>query len=38
MPLDTTFWSPRFGMLTDKFGIKWMLNLIEAPLSQLVGF
>ncbi len=27
MPLDKTFWSPRFGMLTDKFGIKWMLNL-----------
>ncbi len=30
MPLDKTFWSPRFGMLTDKFGIKWMLNLVEA--------
>ena len=30
MPLDATFWSPRFGMLTDKFGIKWMLNLAEA--------
>lgn len=27
MPLDKTFWSPRFGMLTDKFGIKWMVNL-----------
>jgi len=30
MPLDATFWSPRFGMLTDKFGVKWMLNLEEA--------
>ncbi len=30
MPLDKTFWSPRFGMLTDKFGIKWLLNLNEA--------
>lgn len=30
MPLDKTFWSPRFGMLTDKFGIKWMINLVEA--------
>ncbi len=30
MPLEKTFWSPRFGMLTDKFGIKWMINLSEA--------
>ena len=27
MPLDATFWSPRFGMLTDKFGIKWTISL-----------
>lgn len=27
MPLDKTFWSPRFGMCTDKFGVKWMVNL-----------
>lgn len=26
VPLDDQFWG-RFGMLTDKFGIKWMLNL-----------
>ena len=26
MPLDNTFWGARFGMLTDKFGIYWMLN------------
>jgi len=25
MPLDKTFWSPRFGMVTDKFGIGWMV-------------
>jgi PhnB protein len=25
MPLDKTFWSPRFGMLTDKFGVDWMV-------------
>jgi PhnB protein len=31
MPLDKTFWSPRFGMCTDKFGIKWMVNLAGAP-------
>lgn len=27
MPLDTTFWSPRFGMLTDRFGVSWMINV-----------
>jgi PhnB protein len=26
MPLQTTFWAARFGMLTDQFGIHWMLN------------
>jgi PhnB protein len=26
MPLQDTFWGARFGMLTDKFGIAWMLN------------
>jgi len=26
MPLQNTFWSARFGMLTDQFGINWMLN------------
>ena len=26
MPLDKTFWAEAFGMLTDKFGIKWMVN------------
>ena len=26
MPLDKTFWADAFGMLTDKFGIKWMIN------------
>jgi len=27
MPLGKTFWSPRFGMLTDRFGIGWMINV-----------
>ncbi|HXG50026.1 MAG TPA: VOC family protein [candidate division Zixibacteria bacterium] len=27
MPLGKTFWSPRFGMLTDRFGIGWMVNV-----------
>ncbi|GMV59850.1 MAG: VOC family protein [Betaproteobacteria bacterium] len=26
MPLGKTFWSPRFGMLTDRFGVGWMVN------------
>jgi PhnB protein len=26
MPLQDTFWGARFGMLTDKFGIKWQFN------------
>lgn len=25
-PLADTFWGAHFGMLTDKFGIHWMLN------------
>jgi PhnB protein len=28
MPLTKTFWSPRFGMVTDKFGVMWMVNVI----------
>lgn len=27
MPLTKTFWSPRFGMLEDRFGIGWMVNV-----------
>ncbi|QEG33531.1 VOC family protein [Bythopirellula goksoeyrii] len=27
MPLGRTFWSPRFGMLTDQFGIGWMVSV-----------
>jgi PhnB protein len=27
MPLGKTFWSPRFGMVTDRFGILWMINV-----------
>ena len=26
MPLEDTFWGARFGMFTDRFGIKWMFN------------
>ena len=27
MPLNKTFWSPRFGMVTDRFGIGWMVSV-----------
>lgn len=26
MPIEKTFWAEAFGMLTDKFGINWMVN------------
>lgn len=30
MPLSKTFWAEAFGMLTDKYGINWMINC-DAP-------
>jgi PhnB protein len=27
MPLNKTFWSPCFGMLTDRFGMGWMVTV-----------
>jgi PhnB protein len=29
MPLEKQFWGAYFGMLTDKFGIQWMLSFSE---------
>ena len=29
MPLTKTFWSPRFGMVTDRFGVGWMINVVQ---------
>ncbi|MEK6282945.1 MAG: VOC family protein [Acidobacteriota bacterium] len=26
MPIQQTFWAPRFGMLVDRFGIPWMVH------------
>ena len=26
MPIQETFWAERFGMVTDRFGIPWMVN------------
>ena len=28
MALTKTFWSPRFGMLTDRFGLGWMVSVV----------
>lgn len=30
MPLETTFWAARVGMVVDRFGIPWLINC-EAP-------
>jgi PhnB protein len=30
LPLQKTFWTPLFGMLTDRFGIPWMVNLQQS--------
>ena len=27
MPVGKTFWSPCFGMVTDRFGIDWMISV-----------
>ena len=31
MPLGKTFWSPRYGMLTDRFGVDWMVMVPGEP-------
>jgi len=27
MPLEETFWAPKFGMLQDRFGVGWMVSV-----------
>ncbi len=29
MPIAPTFWSPCFGMVADKFGVSWMVTVIQ---------
>ncbi|URL58469.1 VOC family protein [Luteibacter flocculans] len=31
MPYGETFWAAGFGMLTDKFGVPWMINAGDKP-------
>jgi PhnB protein len=33
MPLAKQFWGDTFGMLTDKFGVHWMVNITSQPQS-----
>ena len=30
-PLEETFWSPKFGMLQDRFGVSWMVSIMHKP-------
>ena len=29
MPLEKTFWAPKFGMLQDRFGVGWMVSVMH---------
>jgi PhnB protein len=31
MPLSKTFFSPRFGMVADRFGVSWMVIVLPLP-------
>ncbi len=31
MPFEATFWSPGFGTLRDKFGVRWMIGTETPP-------
>jgi PhnB protein len=31
MPLGPTFWSPLFGMVTDRYGVAWMVMVEGQP-------
>jgi PhnB protein len=33
MPIAKTFWSPCFGMVTDRFGLGWMIMVPQATAS-----
>jgi PhnB protein len=31
MPLEPTFWAPRYGVVCAQFGIEWMVNYEAEP-------
>jgi PhnB protein len=33
MPMNQTFWGSYFGMITDKFGIQWMISYDKTPMN-----
>jgi uncharacterized glyoxalase superfamily protein PhnB len=30
MPLEKTFWTSKFGMVQDQFGVGWMISVEKA--------
>ena len=32
MPMGPTFWAKRFGMVTDRYGVPWIVNGEPIPL------
>lgn len=34
MALTETFWTPRFGMCADRFGVRWMVNVAVPALGE----
>ncbi|EYD73855.1 PhnB protein, putative DNA binding protein 3-demethylubiquinone-9 3-methyltransferase domain protein [Rubellimicrobium mesophilum DSM 19309] len=34
LPISQTFWSPAFGMLTDRFGTRWMIDTQGAQMPE----
>ncbi len=34
MPLEDAFWGALFGMVTDKYGVEWMLNFQKTPMKK----
>lgn len=34
MPLSTTFWAPKFGILEDQFGLGWMVSVEHKPAAE----
>lgn len=34
VPLETAPWGDSFGMLVDKFGVPWLINIQAAPMSE----
>jgi PhnB protein len=31
MPLEKTFWAPKFGIVQDRFGVGWMVSVMHKP-------